>query len=256
MRLCLVTCSQLHRQCTWWNLNFHCWVSLTSATLCCNIIFVSWITGTGGNILTPSICKTRDLQACQIVGIGSTCRNVCHCCSTAENGQSNLRVGHKTISSPGRSPVVDLKALNVNTGTSCSNSNVQSIKVAWGGKVKGCSICSLSKPTWLLNASYELIVAGGSHCSIIPSIPLIAIHINIELVTAWILSQSAFSKTGTDINKHFSGLEVADVLCENPVILWCALSEITCPCLICAETAQSTRPLQHKKRNNNNNKTL
>ena len=257
MRLSLVTCSQLHRLCTSWNLIFHCWVSLTSA-LCwrcwhwCNI-FVSWITGTGGSIHTPSILKAHDLQARQIVGIGSTHCNACHYCITAENGQSYLWVYDKTISSAGRSPVVNLNALNINTGTSSSNSNVESIKVAWGVEGKQCSICSLCKSIWLLNASYELIVASGCCCCIVPSISLIAIHINVELVTGGILSQSAFSKTSTDINKHFSGLEVADVLRENPVILWCALSEITHPCLRCAEATQRTCPLQHKKRNNNNN---
>jgi len=125
--------------------------------------------------------------------------------------------------------------------------SVQQDKISFHKRQILCRKCTYyynSLCTWLLNASYELIVAGGSCCSIIPSIPLIAIHINIELVTAWILSQSAFSKTGTDINKHFSGLEVADVLCENPVFLWCALSEITHPCLICTEATQGTRPLQ------------
>jgi len=217
----------------------------------CNI-FISWITGTGGSILTPSILKACYLQARQIVGIGSTCRNACHCCITGESRQSYLWVHDKTISSAGRSPVVNLKALNINTSTVVSNSNVETIKVAWGNEGKGCSICSLCKPIWLLKVLYELIVAGGPRCCVIPSIPLIVIHVNIELITGRILSQSAFSKTSTDINEYLSGLEVTDVLCENPVILWCALSEITYPCLICAEATQGTRPLQHKKRNKTN----
>ena len=63
------------------------------------------------------------------------------------------------------------------------------------------------------------IVAGCSRCSIVPSIPLIDIHIKIELIAGRILSKSAFSETGAEINKHFSGLEVTDVLCEESVLL-------------------------------------
>ena len=57
------------------------------------------------------------------------------------------------------------------------------------------------------------------------SIPLIAIHVNIESATG--RNQSAAFKISTDINKHFSGVEVTDVLREEPVFLLCSLSEIT-----------------------------
>ena len=121
--------------------------------------------------------------------------------------------------------VVDLKAWNVNTGASVSESQVESISVARGGKGKGCHIFLLTKPTWLLNTSYKLIVGSVSCCSGIHSIPLIAVHVNIELGTCRI--KSAFLEIGSDIHNHLSGINVADVLCEEPVVLWCSLSEIT-----------------------------
>ena len=120
--------------------------------------------------------------------------------------------------------VVDLKTLKVNTGASVSESKVETISVV-RSKGKGCTILLLTKATWLLKTSYKLIVASGSCCSGIHSIPLIAVHVNIELGTRGI--KSAFLEIGSDIHNHLSGINVADVLCEEPVVLCSSLSEIT-----------------------------
>ena len=114
---------------------------------------------------------------------------------------------------------------NVNTGASVSESKVESITVARGSEGKGCCILLSSKITWLLNTSYKLIVCSVSCCSGIHSIPLIAVHVKIELGTTGI--KSTFLEIGSDIHKHFCGINIANVLCEEPVLLWCTLSEIT-----------------------------
>ena len=91
--------------------------------------------------------------------------------------------------------------------------------------------------------SYKLIVVSVSCCSSIHSIPLIAVHVDIELGTAGI--KSAFHEIGSDIHKHrvLCGISVANVLCEEPVVLWCTNSEITWPRLRNTETTKWTSPL-------------
>ena len=131
--------------------------------------------------------------------------------------------------------VVDLKAQNVNTGFTGSEPKVDSISVT-RSKGKGCHILLSTKITWLLNTSYKLIVGSVSCCSSIHSIPLITVHVNIVLGTTGI--KSAFLEIGSDIYNHFCGINIADELCEEPVVLRCIFSEITCPRLSSTQTTK------------------
>lgn len=115
--------------------------------------------------------------------------------------------------------VVDLQALNVNTSAagSVSESKVEATKVAQGGEGKGCCILSSTECTWLLNTSHTPIVTYVScHC-VLPSIPLIDVQVNKELITVAILT--TFSKIDADIDRYFSGIDESNVLCEEPVFL-------------------------------------
>ena len=118
--------------------------------------------------------------------------------------------------------VVDLKTLNVNTGVIGSESKIES-KIGSicviRGKGKGICILLSTEITWLLNTLFKLIVGSVSCRSGIYSIPLIAVHVNIELGTAGI--KSAFLEICSDIYKHrvLCGISIANVLCKEPVVL-------------------------------------
>lgn len=132
-----------------------------------------------------------------------------------EEVQASQRTIHWRIYIRDEFVLVQLNALNANTGTSASTSIVESITVAGGEEGKGGFISFLCKDIVCIVHTW-----CGSRYSIIPSILLVVIHINIELVTTRIISKSAFNETSTDINKHFlTYLKATNVLCEKPTQL-------------------------------------
>ena len=115
------------------------------------------------------------------------------------------------------------------------HSKVEAIDVGRGPEGESFCKCSSVIRTENLQSIWQVIVRIGS-CSVIRSISLITVHSGLQCVAPIALVGNTAGVVIGNIHIDFNGFKVADVLCEDPVVLWlCRTSVVTNSKLLPAE---------------------